>query len=228
VSDPIIKFWDGISKNTGVPLAGLSFIYAAFDLNHERVTRESGGVKYPHRHCNAAEFCQAFVQLAKNTFGDDYTAALTSWHLNTSEKLGRTIFALAERNLVGKQEGDLQGDFDGQFDFSNPAPNQLPAQVYEFPITKLRQLVYSQPQRRKSPVIFALVFLTTWVFAIIACAAIADHMGRNDAPLAIHLVATLLAILAVSRYPYRFSLRTLLFALTAFALTFGLIAYLMR
>jgi uncharacterized repeat protein (TIGR04138 family) len=230
VSDPIVKLWDGISASTGVPLEGLSFTYAAFDFNRERITRESGGVEYPQRHCTGAEFCTAFVQLAKNTFGDDYIAALTSWQLNTSEKLGQIVFALVERKLIGKQEGDLQGDFDGQFDFSKLAPDPPPARAYEYPTAKLHRLVYPlHPQpRRPSPVIFALIFVAVWFSTMVAGAAIAAQMGWNNSPMAIHVVAALLGGLALSQYPYRFSLRTLLITVTALALACGLLAYLMR
>lgn len=228
MNDPTAKYWDGISASIGVPLEGLSFTYAAFDFNRERVTRESGGVEYPQRHCTAAEFCCAFVQLAKNTFGDDYIAALTSWQLNSSEKLGQIVFALADHNLIGKQDSDLQSDFNGQFDFSDLGLELPPARAYDYPTTNLPPVILPQPRRRASIISF-FIGVAVWSGIMLAAAEIANYFAPDSVMPVLLVTAIAIGILGSSiRYPYRFNLRVLLIVITLVAVALGLFSYLSR
>ncbi len=228
MSELVAEIWNEISTSTGVPLAGLSFIYGAFDFNHKRLSRTLNGIDTSHCHCTAAEFCAAFLQFAEYRYGDDHVAALTSWQLNTSEKLGKTVYALVDRKLIGQQDGDCLSDFDDRYDLSNEV-RKPSTRVYDFPTTHLRKLVPVPSPRSRSPVIFALVFVAVWFSTIVAGAVIADYFDLNKVPLAIHFIALALGFLAVSvKYPFRFGLRTLLVTITMFALLFGLITYLLR
>jgi uncharacterized repeat protein (TIGR04138 family) len=228
VSEPVAEIWNEISTSTGVPLAGLSFIYGAFDFNHKRLTRALNGVDTSHCHCTAAEFCAAFLQFAEYRYGDDHVAALTSWQLNTSEKLGKTVYALVDRKLIGQQDGDRLSDFDDQYDLSNEV-RKPSTRVYDFPTTHLRKLVPVPSPRSRSPGMVAIVFVAVWFSVVIVGGWIADFLNLREIPLTVHFIAIALGTLAVSvEYPYRFSLRALLMTITAFALTFGLIAYLVR
>jgi len=229
VSEPVAEIWNEISASTGVPLAGLGFIYGAFDFNRRRVARESNGADNPPRHCTAAELCAAFLEFAKNRYGDNYVAALTSWQLNTSEKLGQAVYALVGRKLIGQQDGDLLSDFDDQFDLSNDVRGSS-TRVFNYPTAYLRQLVpVTFSPGRRSPVTVAILFVAVWFVAVVIGAWIADYLNFRDTPLAVHFIAIALGVVAVSlEYPYRFSLRALLLTITALALTFGLIKCLFR
>jgi uncharacterized repeat protein (TIGR04138 family) len=77
---------------------------------------EPGDVDTDARHCTAAEYCRAFVQFAKDSFGPDYISALTLMELDTGEKLGRMVYELIRLGVVQQQEGDSQSDFEGLFD----------------------------------------------------------------------------------------------------------------
>jgi uncharacterized repeat protein (TIGR04138 family) len=229
VTDDVAELWKRVAASTGVPLDGIRFIYAAFDFNHRRAARKPGAEERSVSHCTGMEFCNSFVQLAEDTFGPHHVAALTSWGLNSSEKLGQVVFALVDRNLLGKQDSDLQSDFDGRFDFSDVSPALLPAQVYRYPKT---QLGASARQRRRSPrtIITQLLLNAAMLYgAIVFANVIADY--AKPIPLPLIFLVTVLAITLVRswmRWPKRFSLRTLLIATTLVAVVLGLIVWLWR
>jgi hypothetical protein len=139
-----------------------------------------------------------------------------------------TVYALVDRKLIGQQEGDRLCDFDDQFDLSNDILESS-TRVFNYPTTYLRELVPVHFPGRRSPGIVALVFVGVWFATIVIGGWIADYLSFPEAPLAVHFIAITLGTLAASvEYPFRFSLRTLLMTITALALTFGLIGYLLR
>lgn len=135
-------FWKRVASRTGVPLEGLGFIYDAFSFAQKCKAEDLGEADIGTRHCSAAEFCGSFVRLAQEKFGAEYVAALKSWRLDTSEKLGRVIYALVRRSVLKRQYPDCESDFDSQFDFSRVGPHesQVPG-VYHYPTNHLPKAI---------------------------------------------------------------------------------------
>ena len=90
MSDDVTPYWNSVAASIGVPVDALGFTYDTFDYIRGQQANLRGDLLETKslQHVTAAEFSAAFVQLAKETFGDDYAAALSSWGLETSEKLG--------------------------------------------------------------------------------------------------------------------------------------------
>src|SRR5687767_6593305 len=114
-SDPALE---RAAEEMGVSLATLIFISDALQYTPNYCGEEPYDVSNS-RHCSAQEFCRAFICFAKDIFDAEYISALRMMNLDTSEKLGRLVYELIDRNLLQRQETDLLSDFDGQFDLSN-------------------------------------------------------------------------------------------------------------
>src|SRR3954453_20419957 len=102
MSDDVPPFWIDVAGSIGVPPDALGFTYDTFNYIRRQKFPNVSYIALAPQHVTAAEFSAAFVELAKQTIGDEYAAALDSWGVETSEKLGAVVFALVERNLIGK------------------------------------------------------------------------------------------------------------------------------
>jgi uncharacterized repeat protein (TIGR04138 family) len=229
VNDDFTNMWERIEASTGVPLDGIRFIYATFNLKRQHASRSPDVEQRPSSHCTAREFCRSFVQFAEETFGKQYFAALNSWGLNSSEKLGRVVFALVDRNLLWKQDGDLLSDFDGHFDFSDINPEVVTSRIYCYPRTELRP----GPRRRRpsigKKITAYLAILVIFYGVVVFASAIEDYVKPIPVNLIILLMVIALAMLpAWMAGPRRFSVRTLLMIMTTLAVVLGLIVWAVR
>ena len=219
MNEGLRKFWSDVSSSTGVPLEGLSFMYDASTFT-QRCNPDKSLIKEGRQHYTAATYCESFVRLAQERLGADYIAALTSWNLDTSEKLGCAFYALISRGLILQQASDLQSDFDGRFDFSNNTESS-PERVYPYPLTYLNDYRGIQLGRIRaviSTVASLLILVAIWRDAI------------QSTPITLICIAILIiiCILSTLKYPIQFSLRTLLIVTTTVAVLTGLYSVLKR
>ena len=159
-------FWKRFASRTGVPLEGLSFIYDAFRHAKEAITDDHNDPTAQPPHCSAAYVCRWFVSLAKTKFGDDYVAALKSWNLDTSEKVGDVVYALISRGLMLRKYPDDQSDFDGQFDFSQDSAQLTRAAPYPYPTEYLPKAI--DPYRFSLRALLVLMTIVALILAGIA------------------------------------------------------------
>lgn len=225
--DSLTDFWERTSDSIGVPLEGLSFIYAALELSKKRAIARVSSNRGELAHCTADEFCGTFLALAKEKLGDDYAAALQSWGLETSKKLGRVIFALVDRNLIQKRASDQQSDFDGLFALTvNEGASA--ARHYPFPTSNLPPVIFAMAPNKVAgwqtiaSIVVAFVFLA---------AAIA--VGDYTAPMSLPLVwsgigVTIVFVWLLTTERVQFSLRAVLTILTLTALVLGVFGWLSR
>jgi uncharacterized repeat protein (TIGR04138 family) len=219
------NLWSRVSASTGVPLDGLRFVYDVFDFMQQHETSEASCPEKQKRHCTAAEYCEAFIGLAKEKFGADYVAALFSWNLETSDKLGRLFYALINRNLMGKQDSDHQNDFDGQFDFSSVVTRPLPTGPYNYPAASLAHPIYVRATTRQlfARVLYAVLI---WCGALAIAIALSDYLQPfPEIIVAYAIVIAFVLLQSKIRYPYRYSLRSLLTVMTLVAVALGIIKY---
>jgi uncharacterized repeat protein (TIGR04138 family) len=127
-------FWKRFASRNDVPLEGLSFLYDTYRHAQESLVDDLDGPMAPRRHCSAAFICRWIVALAKSKFGDEYVAALGSWNLDTSEKVGNVVYALIRRGLMLRKYPDSQSDFDEQFDFSRGDGRYGRVPAYPYPL----------------------------------------------------------------------------------------------
>jgi uncharacterized repeat protein (TIGR04138 family) len=159
-------FWKRFASRTGVPLEGLSFIYDAFRHAQDSIAEELSEKEVRKRHCSAAYICRWFVCLAQEKFEKDYIAALKSWRLDTSEKLGVAVYALIGRNLMDRQYPDSQSDFEGRFDFSQDSPEATGASPYPYPTNYLPPVI--DPYRFSLRTLLIIVTLVALVLGSLA------------------------------------------------------------
>jgi hypothetical protein len=109
--------------------------------------------------------CRSFVRLAEDTFGADYIHVLSSWGLDTSEKLGQVVYFLARWSLVLRQYPDEQSDFDGQFNFSTVSPEPRIGAVFHYPTDRLPKVI--DPYRFSLRMVLAVMTLVALIFGIL-------------------------------------------------------------
>jgi uncharacterized repeat protein (TIGR04138 family) len=216
-SRELSTFWQSVAADLGVPVNGLAFIYDAFDYMREK----RGQTKTEPRHCSAADYCDAVVQLAKHIFGEDYVSALKSWGLDTSEKVGCVIFKLVDRGLIDRQESDRESDFHDQFDFS-----LISAPVMEFvPYQRQPKSDISPRWKRVRRAALQLVFVPIGIGFFFLAVKLADIF--KPIPVIVFLGAFVFAYLLIDsllRKDIRYSLRSLLIGMTLVAVALGVVA----
>jgi uncharacterized repeat protein (TIGR04138 family) len=109
-------YWQTLAAELGIPFDALRFVWDAIEFAPQYHGHEPGGGRFAVPHLNAAEFCDAFLRYTKDMFGKRWEKELTDWNLDTSDKLGRVVFALIDRGLLQRDEHDRESDFDGQLD----------------------------------------------------------------------------------------------------------------
>jgi uncharacterized repeat protein (TIGR04138 family) len=166
VNDDSDIFWKRFAPRTGVPLEGLSFIYHAFRCAQDSIADELSEKEVRRRHCSAAYICRWFICLAQEKFGEDYIAALKSWNLDTSEKLGIAVYALIGRNLLDRQYPDTQSDFEGRFNFSQDSAEATGASPYPYPTNYLPRVI--DPYRFSLRTLLIIVTLVALVLGSLA------------------------------------------------------------
>jgi uncharacterized repeat protein (TIGR04138 family) len=208
-----------VSTSTGIPLEGLSFMYEASTFT-QRCNPDKSLIKKGLQHFTAATYCESFVRLAQERLGADCIAALKSWNLDTSEKLGCAFYALISRGLMGQQASDLQSDFDGRFNFSNGTESS-PERVYPYPLTYLNDYRGLRHARIRA-------VISTIASLLIVVAIYMD--AKQSTPITLIFLATsiIICILSTLKYPIQFSLRTLLIVTTTVAVLAGLFSILKR
>jgi uncharacterized repeat protein (TIGR04138 family) len=230
LTEAALKYWQQVSAECGVSIDGLSFMYDAFTFTQQSVANEIGETAIAGRHCTAAQYCDSFIRFAKDKFGEDYVAALSSYGLDTSEKLGQALYLLISRNLFGKQESDLQSDFDDQFNLASDNSKSANWPVCPYSLEHLPPLSFARRSFLRSR-LFRIVVVVLFSVAIIEiAAAIADYIGRPELffLIVIAMIWTAVLVRPLLPYFYRFSLRALLIAMTLVALALGLVVVLFK
>ncbi len=69
------------------------------------------------RHISGRELADGLRQLALERFGPMARSVLEHWGIQTTEDVGRVVFALVEQGVLIKQDGDRPEDFADVFDF---------------------------------------------------------------------------------------------------------------
>jgi uncharacterized repeat protein (TIGR04138 family) len=217
-------FWKRIAASTGVPPEGLSFIYDACEFT--QTCQISGRLV----HFSAVDYCRCFVELARTKLGADYAAALTSWNLDTSEKLGQAFYALIELGFMRQQKDDCLSEFAGQFSFADPSSQQALHPAYTYPLTGLPDYQHYL----RIPIINRLVSrgvmligLTCAVSVVLWALSFVDPALQIPAAIILALLIPTMTGLHV-KFPRQFSLQTLLLAVTIICIVLGLMAYLFR
>jgi uncharacterized repeat protein (TIGR04138 family) len=225
----LAKFWKRVSDSTGVPLEGLSFIYDACDFTQQSREHETGGIERRLRHFSAAEFCQSFVRLAQEKFGDESIAALRSWHLDSSEKLGRVIYRLIDHNIMQRRDGDAQSDFGGQFDFSGEIGSGSTEAVHSYSLAGLPDYRHLQPTTAMEWVFRTVVF-GTWSIGVAALAVwAAVYLDPVPVPVIVAAIVIVSSIvLSRLRHSVQYSVRMLLITTTVVALILGIVVVMSR
>lgn len=222
------KFWNRIAASTGIPLEGLSFIYDACDFTH--ICRTNAQPDAELEHFTAADYCRCFVEMARTKLGSDYIAALHSWNLGTSEKLGQAFYRLIDLGLMGKQEGDSLSEFAGQFSFADDAKEQKPKPAYTYPLTGLPDYQLYQRTSITSRFIGGLAAIIGFMWVLGIALWVLSYIDPTlQIPVGI-ILAVLISTLARShiKYPRQFSLRTLFLVMTIICIMLGLFVYLVR
>jgi uncharacterized repeat protein (TIGR04138 family) len=226
MSDDVPPFWIDVAASIGVPPDALGFTYDTFNYIRRQKFPNVSYIALAPQHVTAAEFSAAFVELAKQTIGDEYAAALDSWGVETSEKLGAVVFALVERNLIGKQDADQQSDFAGHFDFSGSAMNESTARVYlyrtkNWPTGPIKSV---SARRYDAALVFGLVIAA--VVVLVAADAIADFVKPVPVILIVYFFWIAIVIGRVwIQQPPRFSFRQMMIVVTVIALALGLFSW---
>jgi uncharacterized repeat protein (TIGR04138 family) len=107
-----------IAVKSGLHPEAVDFILRALEFVPNYRGEEPADASTPVAHSNAKDYCRAFVGLAKDTFGTEYTQVLSDWGLASSEQLGDAIYRLIECGVMDRNEEDQREDFDGVFDVS--------------------------------------------------------------------------------------------------------------
>jgi uncharacterized repeat protein (TIGR04138 family) len=111
--DNSLEAWEKIASEVGISYPALHFLLAA--LQEARPYHQKPPTTDGSCHVSAFEFCCAFMNLAQRSFGADYAKWLHGWNLDTSEKVGAVVFALIEKDLMRRQDGESQSDFENIF-----------------------------------------------------------------------------------------------------------------
>jgi uncharacterized repeat protein (TIGR04138 family) len=227
--DDVPPYWIDIAASIGVPPDALGFTFDTFSYIREQKLPNVGYVALKPQHLTAAEFSAAFVELAKKTIGDEYAAALNSWGVGSSEKLGAVVFALVERKLIGKQDADQQSDFDGHFDFSPKSTDVPAARIYVYrkkywpagPIQSARANWYD------GALVLGLVVAA--VLVLFAADSIAEFVKPVPVILIVYFIWIAIVIGRVwIQQPPRFSFRQMMIVVTVIALALGLFSWLVH
>jgi uncharacterized repeat protein (TIGR04138 family) len=112
-----------VVREEGVyPLEAYLFVYQAL----ESAQRAAG----ERRHVSGQEMAKGFRTLVRETFGPLALMVLNHWRLTCTGDLGRMVFHLVERDLMGKTDDDHLDDFEDVYDFEEAfAPESLYAAV---------------------------------------------------------------------------------------------------
>lgn len=112
----------------------LGFVLSALDLSLRGLRQR--------RHISGQELCKAVRDLAAREYGLMSREVLNVWGIDSTETIGRIVFALVDAKKMTKTEEDTLADFENVFDFEeafSPAA-----------ILKAARTVRSRT-RRKSP-----------------------------------------------------------------------------
>jgi hypothetical protein len=165
--------------------------------------------------------------MARIKLGGGYIAALKSWNLDTSEKLGKTFYRLIDLGLMGKLDSDCLNEFTGQFSFADDATEAKPKRAYAYPLAGLPDYQFPQRPSTTNRLIgwLAAIIGFMWILSI-ALWALSYIDPALQLPAGI-VLAVLISTLARShvKYPRQFSLRTLLMVMTLICTLLGLIAH---
>lgn len=112
----------------------LGFVLSALDVSLRGMRQR--------RHISGQELCKAVRDLAAREYGLMAKEVLNAWGIDSTETIGRIVFALVEAKKMTKTEEDTLADFDNVFDFEE---SFSPANIL-----KAARLVRSRA-RRKTP-----------------------------------------------------------------------------
>ena len=71
-----------------------------------------------NRHVTGQQLCLALRDTALKRWGLMARSVLARWNINSTEDIGRIVFALVENGWLQKQPDDSIEDFDHVFDFA--------------------------------------------------------------------------------------------------------------
>jgi uncharacterized repeat protein (TIGR04138 family) len=97
-----------------------AYLLVLASLNHvmDRLTER--------RHISGRELAEGLRDVAIQRFGLMARAVLAYWGMDSTEDVGRIVFALVECGVLVKQEGDRIEDFRGVFDFQEAFEDSYP------------------------------------------------------------------------------------------------------
>ena len=87
----------------------LGFVLSALDMSLR-------GLRQP-RHITSKDLCKSVRNLAAREYGLMAKEVLNAWGIDSTETIGRIVFALVEAKKMSKTEEDTLADFDRVFDF---------------------------------------------------------------------------------------------------------------
>lgn len=87
----------------------LGFVLSALDYTLRHMRRR--------RHISGKELCEAVRDLAAREYGLMAREVLEAWGIDSTETIGRIVFALVDAELMTKTEEDTLVDFDRVFNF---------------------------------------------------------------------------------------------------------------
>lgn len=90
--------------------AGVAFVLQSLHFSLRRV-------RGPQRHLTGRELCESLRDLAIHEFGLMAKEVLVEWGIESTEMIGRIVFALVDAGLMSKTEEDTLADFERVFDF---------------------------------------------------------------------------------------------------------------
>ncbi|MEZ6194455.1 MAG: hypothetical protein R3F20_01830 [Planctomycetota bacterium] len=79
-------------------------------------------------HINGEELCDGIRELANRSFGFLTKTVFARWGVTRTEDFGEIVFAMADAELLAKQETDSKADFANGYDFDEVFEQAL---IYE-------------------------------------------------------------------------------------------------
>lgn len=112
----------------------LGFVLSALDLSLRGLRQR--------RHISGQELCKAVRDLAAREYGLMAREVLNNWGIDSTETIGRIVFALVDAKKMTKTDEDTLADFENVFDFEE---SFSPAAIL-----KAARTVRSRTRRRTS------------------------------------------------------------------------------
>lgn len=113
-----ISFEEGVAQivreNPRFAAEAYFFIREALDFTTRLLKKPSDG---PDRHVSAAELLDGVRQYALQEYGPLAMTVLNAWGIRSCADIGQVVFALVNKEFLGKTEQDSIRDFDGGYDF---------------------------------------------------------------------------------------------------------------